>query len=101
MKSKKIYLPILLFSCVAFGILIGGMINFPNRTLSSKTANKIKLNRLIDFIDEEYVDAVNSDSIVDLTVNSILSNLDPHSVYIPSSEQSSEAEIMKGNLRRL
>jgi carboxyl-terminal processing protease len=97
MKSKKIYLPILLFSCVAFGILIGGMINFPNRTLSSKTANKIKLNRLIDFIDEEYVDAVNSDSIVDLTVNSILSNLDPHSVYIPPSEQSSEAETMKGN----
>ena len=97
MKSKKIYLPILLFSCVAMGIVIGGMINFPNRTLSSKTANKIKLNRLIDFIDNEYVDAVNSDSIVDLTVNSILSNLDPHSVYIPPSEQSSEAETMKGN----
>ena len=79
------------------GIVIGGMINFPNRTLSSKTANKIKLNRLIDFIDNEYVDAINSDSIVDLTVNSILSNLDPHSVYIPPSEQSSEAETMKGN----
>ena len=97
MKSKKIYLPLLLFSCVAFGIIIGGMVNFPNRTLSSKTANKIKLNRLIDFIDNEYVDAVNSDSIVDLTVNSILANLDPHSVYIPPSEQSSEAETMKGN----
>ena len=79
------------------GIVIGGMLNFPNRTLSAKTANKIKLNRLIDFIDDEYVDAVNSDSIVDLTVNSILSNLDPHSVYIPPSEQSSEAETMKGN----
>jgi len=79
------------------GVVIGGMINFPNRTLSAKTANKIKLNRLIDFIDDEYVDAVNSDSIVDLTVNSILSNLDPHSVYIPPSEQSSEAETMKGN----
>ncbi len=73
------------------------MINFPNRTLSSKTANKIKLSRLIDFIDDEYVDAVNSDSIVDLTVNSILANLDPHSVYISPSEQSTEAESMKGN----
>ncbi len=78
------------------GIVIGGMINFPSRTLSAKTANKIKLNRLIDFIDDEYVDDVNSDSIVDITVNSILSNLDPHSVYIPPSEQSSEAETMKG-----
>jgi carboxyl-terminal processing protease len=52
---------------------------------------------LIDFINEEYVDDVNSDSIVDLTVNSILANLDPHSVYIPPSEQSSEAEIMRGD----
>jgi len=97
MKSKEKYLPILLFSCIALGIVIGGMINFPNRTLSAKSANKIKLNRLIDFINEEYVDDVNSDSIVDLTVNSILSKLDPHSIYIPTTEQISEVETMKGN----
>ena len=97
MKSKEKYLPILLFSCIALGIVIGGMINFPNRTLSAKSANKIKLNRLIDFINEEYVDDVNSDSIVDLTVNSILSKLDPHSIYIPTTEQTSEVETMKGN----
>jgi carboxyl-terminal processing protease len=97
MKSKDKYLPILLFSCVALGIIIGGMINFPKRTISKQNARKIKIERLIDFINDEYVDDVNSDSIVDLTVNSILANLDPHSVYIPPSEQSSEAEIMKGD----
>jgi carboxyl-terminal processing protease len=52
---------------------------------------------LINFINSEYVDDVNSDSIVDLTVNSILEKLDPHSVYLPASEQSTEAEIMKGD----
>ena len=97
MKSKEKYLPILLFSCVALGIMIGGMINFPNRKLSPKNASQAKLNRLIDFIDNEYVDDVNSDSIVALTVNSILEKLDPHSIYIPPSEQATEAEIMKGN----
>ena len=97
MKSKEKYLPILLFACVAMGIIIGGMINFPKRTLSKQNARKIKIERLIDFINEEYVDDVNSDSIVDLTVNTILANLDPHSVYLPPSEQSSEAEIMKGD----
>ncbi|MDI9255899.1 S41 family peptidase [Flavobacterium sedimenticola] len=97
MKSKEKYLPLLLFSCVAFGVVIGGMLNFPKRTLSKKNASKAKIERLIDFIDNEYVDDVNSDSIVDLTVNSILANLDPHSVYIPPSEQSSEAELMKGD----
>ena len=96
MKSKK-YLPILLFSCVAMGIIIGSMINFPKRTLSKQNARKVKIERLIDFINEEYVDDVNSDSIVDLTMNTLLANLDPHSVYLPPSEQSSEAEIMKGD----
>lgn len=97
MKSKEKYLPLLLFSCVAMGIVIGGMLNFPKRTLSKQNASKAKIEKLIDFINEEYVDDVNSDSIVDLTVNSILANLDPHSVYIPPSEQSSEAELMKGD----
>ena len=97
MKSKEKYLPLLLFACVAMGVVIGGMINFPQRTISKQNARKIKIERLIDFINDEYVDDVNSDSIVDITVNSILANLDPHSVYLPPSEQSSEAEIMKGD----
>lgn len=98
MKSKEKYLPILLFSCIAFGIIIGGVINFPKKDPSlSKNATKTKLNRLIDFINDEYVDNVNTDSIVDLTVNNILANLDPHSVYIPPSEQAAVAESMKGD----
>jgi carboxyl-terminal processing protease len=98
MQSKQKYLPFLLFSCIAFGIVIGGMINFPKENQSlSKNATKIKLNRLIDFINNEYVDEVNTDSIVDLTVTNILNNLDPHSVYIPPSEQTAVAESMKGD----
>lgn len=97
MKAKEKYLPLLLFSCVGLGIVIGGMLNFPQRSLSKQNASKAKIEKLIDMINDEYVDDVNSDSIVDLTVNSILANLDPHSVYIPPSEQSSEAELMKGD----
>jgi carboxyl-terminal processing protease len=97
MKTKEKYLPIVLFSCVGLGIVIGGMLNFPKRSLSAQNASKAKIEKLIDMINDEYVDDVNSDSIVDLTVNSILANLDPHSVYIPPSEQSAESELMKGD----
>ena len=97
MKSKEKYLPILLFSCVALGVMIGGMLNFPKENFNSKNSHQAKINKLINFINSEYVDDVNSDSIVDLTVNSILEKLDPHSVYLPASEQSTEAEIMKGD----
>jgi len=98
MKIDKIYLPLLFFSCVALGIVIGGLINYPVAKPSlSKNDYKTKLNKLINFIDNEYVDDVKTDSIVDLTVNNILANLDPHSVYVPPSEQTAVAENMKGD----
>ena len=98
MKINKIYIPFLFFSCVALGIVIGGFINYPSTKFAfAKNNYKTKLNRLLDFIDKEYVDEVKTDSIVDLTVTNILANLDPHSVYVPPREQSAVAESMKGD----
>jgi carboxyl-terminal processing protease len=98
MKINKIYIPILFFSCVALGIVIGGFINYPAQKPSLvKKDYKTKLNRLINFIDNEYVDDVKTDSIVDLTVTNILANLDPHSVYVPPTKQKVVAESMKGD----
>lgn len=51
----------------------------------------------MDFIESEYVDEVDTDSIVDLTVNSILEKLDPHSVYIDKNEMEEVAQSMKGD----
>ncbi|HLA54530.1 MAG TPA: S41 family peptidase, partial [Flavobacterium sp.] len=98
MKSNNKYLPILIFSTLGIGMLLGMFLNFPSTVVTEpKNAYKNKLNRLIDFIENEYVDDVDTDSIVDLTVNNILAKLDPHSVYIPPSEQSEVAELMKGD----
>ena len=82
------YFPILIFAVLAFGIILGSWLNFSDPNRFSETNNaKNKLNKLIDFIDNEYVDKVNTDSIVAHTVDSILAQLDPHSVYIPAKEQ--------------
>ena len=98
MKINKVLIPLLFFACIAIGVFIGGMVNFPSEIKSSnKNDYKTKLNKLINFIDTEYVDDVKTDSIVDVTVSSILANLDPHSVYVPPSEQKSIAENMKGD----
>ncbi|MDX1278585.1 S41 family peptidase [Oceanihabitans sediminis] len=97
-KTKK-YLPLLLGVSIAVGIFIGGKLNFSDSSdkLFTTNSKKDKLNRLIDFIDYEYVDAVNTDSIVDVTVNAILENLDPHSVYIPKEDMQRVSENMKGD----
>lgn len=83
----------------ALGIILGANLNFYSSSDHLFTSNpkKEKLNRLIDYIDYEYVDDVNTDSIVDVTVNKILENLDPHSVYIPKQEYANVSESMKGD----
>ncbi|WP_320816235.1 S41 family peptidase [Flavobacterium sp.] len=96
MKVNKIYFPIIIAMAVAFGLLLGNRLN-NSPELSDKNTYKNKLNKLIDFIEREYVDDINTDSIVDLTVNGILENLDPHSVYIAKNELESVNESMKGD----
>ena len=98
MKFDNKYLPILIGGIFALGILIGSLSGTPSsKSFIAKKNTKEKLNKLIDFIDNYYVDDVNTDSIVSLTVDNILSKLDPHSVYIPPSEQAEIAENMKGD----
>ena len=99
MSKYKIYIPLLIGLAVAAGIFIGGNLDFQDKSdkLFTSNSKKDKLTRLIDYIDFEYVEDVNTDSIVDVTVNGILDNLDPHSVYIPKEKMKRTAENMKGN----
>ncbi|MFT4782101.1 MAG: carboxyl-terminal processing protease, partial [Pseudohongiellaceae bacterium] len=99
MAFHKKYIPLIIGVAVAIGVFIGGKLNFTDTSdrLFTSNSKKDKLNRLIDYIDYEYVDDINTDSIVDVTVNEILDNLDPHSTYIPKSELERVTNNMKGD----
>ncbi|MEM5566565.1 S41 family peptidase [Psychroserpens sp. AS72] len=99
MTFQKKYIPLIIGVAIAAGVFIGGKLNFTDTSdrLFTSNSKKDKLNRLIDYIDYEYVDDVNTDSIVDVTVNGILDNLDPHSTYIPQSELERVTNNMKGD----
>ncbi|QWX83789.1 S41 family peptidase [Cellulophaga sp. HaHaR_3_176] len=100
MKKKQQYLwPIVFAFAMALGVFIGGKLHFNDtpEKLFSTNSKKDKLNRLIDYIDYEYVDDINTDSIVDVAVNNILDKLDPHSVYIPKKDMAKVSESMKGD----
>ena len=100
MNKKYGYIwPTILALALALGIFIGGKLHFNDtpEKLFSTNSKKDKLNRLIDYIDYEYVDEIDTDSIVDVTVNNILGKLDPHSVYIPREQMAAVEENMKGD----
>ncbi|MCX7548471.1 S41 family peptidase [Xanthomarina sp. F1114] len=99
MNLKKKYLPLIIGVAIAAGIYIGGKLNFSDTSdrLFTKNSKKDKLNRLIDYIDYEYIEDVNTDSIVDVTVNGILGTLDPHSTYIPKEDMERVTDNMKGD----
>lgn len=98
MKNKILY-PIYLSLAVCLGIIIGIFFNYPTKPLAfnEKDQREQKLRQIIRFIDYEYVDAVNSDSLLDETIASLLEQLDPHSTYIPRDEVLANEESISGS----
>ena len=97
--NKKNYLwPLITMGSLAAGIVLGGFFTKNGAPFSVKDdKGRVKLNKLIDLIEQEYVDNVNTDSIIDMTVNNILAQLDPHSIYISKSEFDEVQNVMKGS----
>lgn len=83
---------------VGIGILIGTYLNFQNTPVNVFVNNpeEVKLKKIIDFINYEYVDKVDSDSLLDKTIDYLMNNLDPHSTYIPAEEMLQVSENMQG-----
>ena len=99
MKNKN-NLPIYFSLAVVFGIFIGISMsgNTSDRfSLSKNSSQEIKIKRLINFIEKEYVDTVNTENLLDIAINEMLGELDPHSVYIPKENLQAVKENMQGN----
>ena len=97
MSKRKINLPLYLAIAVIIGIAIGTLFNFKKKpVLFSSNTNEAKIKRLIDYINYDYVDKVDTDSLLDDAITKMLSELDPHSVYIPKNELKSVTETMQG-----
>ena len=97
--KNKIYIPLLFSIAVVLGIFIGSFLNYPKRNtvmLFNSNPREAKIKRLIDYIQYDYVDKVDTDSLLDGTIRNMLGKLDPHSVYIPASEHDAITERMNG-----
>lgn len=97
-KSSRI-MPLLMALCVILGIIIGTFYanHFSGNRLNIINSGSNRLNNLLHIIDDQYVDAVNIDSLVDLAIPQILADLDPHSAYISAKDAQQATDELKGS----
>ena len=55
------------------------------------------IQEVIDIIQAHYVDTVNLDIIADTAINALLSQLDPHTIFIPAKDLQAANEDIAGN----
>lgn len=84
-RSTKIIYPILIAVAVVLGIYIG---RFYDSLHHSPIVyyGKNKIEGLLYLIKNQYVDTVNIDSLTEKAIPKIISELDPHSTYIPAED---------------
>ena len=78
-------LPLLLAITLAGGVFIGATM-FGGRTSSSVTKGVTKFREILNYVDKDYVDTVNTEDLVDYSIEKMLEKLDPHTTYIPSKD---------------
>jgi|TARA_B110000285_G_scaffold230203_1_gene296344 carboxyl-terminal processing protease len=97
LKANIFFLILIILLSVAIGYL-GGSHNLLNNDRPATTfASLQKLNQLITYLSNDYVDKINTDSIVGVVIEEIVNELDPHSVYIPAVQKQALTESMQGN----
>lgn len=96
-----IYLPIVFSLVLILGILIGQTVNSSNKRggiISVNSKNQYnKIEEILHYIDEEYVDTINDKQLVEKTITTMLQNLDPHSSYMTAEELKANNEPLQGN----
>ena len=81
-----------MFLSLAIGHLIGSN-NLLNDDKPAPVYESVqKLNQLLIYLSNDYVDKINTDSIVGVVIEEIVNELDPHSVYIPVVQKQALSE---------
>ena len=93
LKKPDVWMPLALALALVGGMWIGKTFFNNYHGWDSRA----KLDTILELIDENYVDDIDTDSILEASLSGIMSHLDPHSVYIPASDLQSVNEELEGS----
>lgn len=100
-RSKLVvWLPLIIAVSIAVGIFVGNIFTQHDgggHLRPSFRRNLNKIDVLFDFMNQAYVDTVNINEIVEQTIPTIISTLDPHSAYITAEDMRSTGTELDGH----
>ena len=102
--TYKIIQPLMLSACIAIGMMIGYKMNEkPENALISTMDYPVdslmmtgRVEELIRFIENKYVDKVDSEKLIAAALKGVFEELDPHSIYLSPDETESVNDQMDG-----
>jgi len=102
MSNNKfsVFIPLFIGLALAVGVAIGYFFsgnNSSKKIAGVKNSSSNKVDDVLNYIIEEYVDTVNVKNLEDDAVVSLLEQLDPHSSYIPATDLQAVSEQLEGN----
>ena len=99
MNNNNRFSPLWLALSVVIGIFIGTFYanHFGGNRLSIINSGTNKLNNLLHIVDDQYVDTVDVSDLVEKAMPLLLSELDPHSVYISAKDRQMAEDDLKGS----
>ena len=86
MKSNNLYLWITVLLSVFLGFTLGSNQQIVFNATNFEISSSQKLKQFIQYIETNYVDDIDTDSLVNTMISNAVEQLDPHSVYIPKEE---------------
>src|SRR5512145_2491098 len=97
-KGIALYIPVIIAVSVVLGMMIGRYYNTSNTENRFIIIPKVnKLDNVLNYIENEYVDAVSKNDLIEQAIPRVLEDLDPHSQYIPAVELQKMNEPLEGN----
>jgi len=95
-KGINLWLPLWIAFGIAIGILIGNIFsNFNSRHSLFNRGNK--LEAILEYINESYVDTVDVQELVEQSIPGVVAGLDPHSSYISAKDMELIGDDLEGH----
>ncbi|MEM9324783.1 MAG: S41 family peptidase [Bacteroidota bacterium] len=94
-SRQAIRLPLYVGIAIAFGVFIGANMAKPGGSSNSLQQSLSKLRQILTYVENDYVDDVDTEELIEGAIEHMLQNLDPHTNYISSED----IELMRSQLQ--